>query len=118
MAANTQNPVLDEGPAAKTKTTAAAMGANGSAERSFQEAADLAKASISEAAVKAQRVMQETLETLRAQSRTYADTAGEQIDVAQRYVVERVKERPVTATMAGLGVGLLLGLLLAGRNRS
>ncbi len=35
----------------------------------------------------------------------------------QRYVVERVKERPVTATLAGLGVGLLLGLLLANRSQ-
>jgi ElaB/YqjD/DUF883 family membrane-anchored ribosome-binding protein len=26
-----------------------------------------------------------------------------------------VKERPVTATLAGIGVGLLIGLLLAGR---
>ena len=43
------------------------------------------------------------------------DNAGEQFEVAQRYVVDRVKERPVTATLAGIGVGLLIGLLLAGR---
>ena len=40
-----------------------------------------------------------------------------QVDEASRYVSERVRERPITATLAGLGVGVLLGLLLAG-NRS
>ena len=59
----------------------------------------------------------EGLDTLRAQSRTYTDTAGQQLDDAQRYVTERVRERPLTATLAGLGVGVLLGLLIAG-NRS
>jgi ElaB/YqjD/DUF883 family membrane-anchored ribosome-binding protein len=85
------------------------------AEKSFAEAADLAKASISEAANRAETAIREGLETFRAQGRTYADSASQQLDVAQRYVSERVKERPITATLAGVGVGLLLGLLLAGR---
>ena len=45
------------------------------------------------------------------------DNAGEHFDEAQRYVVARVRERPLTATLAGLGVGLLLGLLLANRSK-
>lgn len=76
-----------------------------------------AKAYMAEVSRRAERIVQDSLETLRAQSRVYVDTAGEQLDTAQRYVVEKVKERPVTATMAGVGVGLLLGLLIAsGRN--
>lgn len=63
------------------------------------------------------RKVQDGIETLRAQSRVYVDAAGQRFDTAQRYVTERVKERPLTATMAGVGVGMLLGLLLAaGRN--
>jgi len=65
----------------------------------------------------AEKVLKESVETLKAQTRAYTDNAGEHFDEAQRYVVERVKERPVTATLAGLGVGLLLGLLLANRSQ-
>ena len=39
------------------------------------------------------------------------------VDDAQRYVVERVKERPVTAALAGLGLGFLLGVLLSSRGK-
>jgi len=39
------------------------------------------------------------------------------VEEAQRYVMERVKERPMTATLAGLGVGVLIGLLLSNRSR-
>lgn len=80
-------------------------------ERSFD--ADGIKATVNDTMRKAERMLQDGLETLRAQSRVYVDAAGEQLGTAQRYVVERVKEKPVTATMAGVGVGLLLGFLLA-----
>lgn len=88
-------------------------------ERSFSTP-EGAKAMMADYARRAERIVQDGLETLRAQSRVYVDSAGQQFDTAQKYVVERVKERPVTATMAGVGVGLLLGLLIAGgrRNRS
>jgi ElaB/YqjD/DUF883 family membrane-anchored ribosome-binding protein len=60
--------------------------------------------------------VREGVETLRNQSEPYRETATQQFDEAQKYVVERIKERPVVATLAGLGVGLLLGLLMASRS--
>ena len=98
------------------QTKAALKSAAKSAERSFVDAADQAREKLTEAAARTEAAVREGIETLRAQSRAYADTASEQFDAASQYVVERVKERPVTATLAGLGVGLLIGLLLASRS--
>ncbi|NBB15706.1 hypothetical protein GVN21_10105 [Caulobacter sp. SLTY] len=109
----TNVPTGAETEAAKAKT--ALKSAASHAEKSFAEAAEAAKSSITEAANRAEVAIREGLETFRAQSRTYADTASHQLDVTQRYVSERVKEKPITATLAAVGVGLLLGLVLAGR---
>ncbi len=96
-----------------------------SASTQIDEAADAADAAIEQAekrfsalAERIEKLVQESLETLRARSRTYADTAGEQLDTAQRYVVDHVQERPLTSTLAALGVGVLIGLVIGGgRNR-
>ena len=109
----TNLPTGAEAEAAKAKTSLKSAASH--AEKSFAEAAEAAKTSITEAAARAEVAIKEGLETFRAQSRTYADSAGHQLDVAQRYVTERVKEKPQTALLAAAGVGLLLGLLLAGR---
>lgn len=77
-----------------------------------------AQRTFSEAAKRFEAIVKEGMEQLRTQSRTYADTAGQQIDEAQRYVVERVKERPLAATGAALGVGVLVGLLLSAGRRN
>jgi ElaB/YqjD/DUF883 family membrane-anchored ribosome-binding protein len=61
--------------------------------------------------------LQEVLEVARERSKVYADGAGEQLETAQKYVAERVQERPLAATAAALGVGLLIGVLLASSNR-
>ncbi|HLI66398.1 MAG TPA: hypothetical protein VKU90_08535 [Caulobacteraceae bacterium] len=66
---------------------------------------------------RAQKTIQEGLETLRSQARVYADSAGDSIDVAQRYMTERVQERPLTATITAFGVGIVIGILLAGGRR-
>jgi ElaB/YqjD/DUF883 family membrane-anchored ribosome-binding protein len=77
-----------------------------------------AEKNLTELTERAQKTIEEGLETLRTQARVYADTAGESLDVAQKYLTDRVQERPLTATFAALGVGLLIGLLLAsGRER-
>jgi len=70
-----------------------------------------------EARGKIQQAVQEGLEQIRAQSRTYADSAGQQLEQAQQYVTERVRERPLAATGAALGLGVLIGLLLSSGRR-
>lgn len=75
-----------------------------------------AQRTFADARARIEQVVQDGLEQLRAQSRAYADTAGQQMEQAQQYVTERVRERPLAATGAALGVGVLIGLLLsAGR---
>jgi len=71
----------------------------------------------SEARGKIQQAVQEGLEQIRSQSRVYADNAGQQIDQAQQYLTERVRERPLAATGAAFGVGVLIGLLIASGRR-
>ena len=67
---------------------------------------------------RATQVAQETIETLRTQARPYIGDAGQKLDDAQKYLVDRVQKQPLTTTLAVLGVGVLVGLVLAGgRNR-
>lgn len=96
------------------KAKTASMEAVEHAERSFAHAAETARAQLTDAAKRVEKSVTEGLEVLRAQSRTYTDNAGQQIEDAQRYASERIRERPITATLAGLGVGVLIGLLLSG----
>ena len=70
-----------------------------------------------EARGKIQQAVQDGLEQIRTQSRVYADNAGEQIEQAQQYVTERVRERPLAATGAAFGLGILIGLLLSSGRR-
>ena len=53
----------------------------------------------------------------RVRGQAYYDEASERFDEAQRYLTERVQERPMQSTAIALGVGVVLGLLLAGRRR-
>jgi ElaB/YqjD/DUF883 family membrane-anchored ribosome-binding protein len=85
----------------------------------IDEAADRAELNtertVQELAKRAERAIHEGIESLRSQSRGYADTAADRFDTAQRYVVDRVHEKPLTSTLTALGVGILVGMLLSGR---
>jgi ElaB/YqjD/DUF883 family membrane-anchored ribosome-binding protein len=81
---------------------------------------------INEAAAHAERILKDRLKRLRSQSDAYGDRAksytkdytGKAVDQwedAQSYILERVKDRPLTAALAGVGAGVLIGLLLANR---
>jgi ElaB/YqjD/DUF883 family membrane-anchored ribosome-binding protein len=94
-----------------------AKSAVNSASDSANKLSSEAQRSIAEAAKRIERVVQEGIEQLRAQTRAYSDTAGQQLDQAQQYMTERVRERPLAATGAALGVGVLIGLLLASSRR-
>ena len=106
------------------RSKSAAKSAVNHAARSFDEATtgaraeledgyDHAKSSFLDAVKRIETALADGFETLRAQSRTYTDTASQAYDDASKYVVDRVKEKPVTATLAGLGVGVLIGYLLS-----
>ena len=78
--------------------------------------ADAQKA-ITDAAKRIEAVVQQGLEQVRAQSRVYADVAGEQLDEASRLASEQIRARPLAATGAALGLGVLIGMLLASGRR-
>lgn len=81
------------------------------------EAAAQTEQSLAELARRVEQAVKEGLTELKERSRDYADVAGEQFETAQQYVADRVQERPITATLAALGVGVLVGYLLAGRKQ-
>ena len=85
------------------------------------EAADAAEATVTETeknfrdlSDRIEKLFKDGFDALRAQSRTYVDTAGESLDTAQKYVAEHVQERPLTATVTALGIGVVIGLLIGG----
>ena len=102
LSAPTENPM----PASETIDQAATK-----ADKAILEA----EKRLTALADRAEKTVQEGLETLRAQTRVYADSAGESIDEAQRILTEKVIERPLVATFTALGVGVLIGLLLSAR---
>jgi ElaB/YqjD/DUF883 family membrane-anchored ribosome-binding protein len=82
-----------------------------------QEALASAERRLAEAARLAERLLERGLAALRHRARPLAGPAVRTAEDAQRFLVERVKARPVTALFAGLGAGILLGLLLSGRGK-
>jgi ElaB/YqjD/DUF883 family membrane-anchored ribosome-binding protein len=111
-----ENEVESKTAKAKKAAKAAVASATETSHEKLNEAIDIADRSIRDAAKRIEKAVREGVETIRTQSEPYRENAGQHIDEAQKYVVERIKERPVVATLAGLGVGLLLGLLMATRS--
>lgn len=72
---------------------------------------------LADLARQAEAAFHDNVERLRTQSQAAADIAEEQLEHARTYMVERVRERPFATTVAVLGAGILIGLLLAGRRK-
>ena len=106
MPANAVDYAADESKSAVNAAADTATKLSAEAQRSFADAAKRIEKSVTEG-----------IEQLRAQTRAYSDTAGQQFDEAQQYMTERVRERPLAATGAALGIGVLIGLLLASTSR-
>jgi ElaB/YqjD/DUF883 family membrane-anchored ribosome-binding protein len=85
--------------------------------RTARDTYDEGRRAIPELARTAQKVFVEGVERLRSQSGDAAVVAGDQLDHAKLYVVDRVQERPFTATLAALGAGFVLGLLFSSNRR-
>ena len=85
--------------------------------RNARDAYDAGRGVVPELARTAQRAISDGLDHLRSQGEDAASAAGDQIDDARHYVVDRVQDRPLTATLAALGAGFVLGLLFAGNRR-
>ncbi len=66
---------------------------------------------------KAQGAVKERLDGLSGPAKDYTDDAGERLETAQQYVVDRINEKPVPAALTALAIGLALCFLLAGRSR-
>jgi ElaB/YqjD/DUF883 family membrane-anchored ribosome-binding protein len=96
----------DETKSAAGQASDAASKLTAEAQRTFNDARQ-----------RIEQAVQDGLKQLQTQSRAYADTAGESFEQASQYVTERVKERPLAATGAALGIGVLIGLLLSSGRR-
>jgi len=70
-----------------------------------------------EFALKAEQAVRERADELRDRARHYYDEASDQLETAQRYVTERVQEKPLASTLTALGIGVVIGMLLAGGRR-
>ena len=88
--------------------------ADAASETAAKISADAQRA-IADAAKRIEAAVQQGLEQVRSQSRVYADVAGEQLDEATRIASEQIRARPLAATGAALGIGVLIGMLLASR---
>ncbi|HYE42722.1 MAG TPA: DUF883 domain-containing protein [Caulobacteraceae bacterium] len=68
-------------------------------------------------ALRAEQSVRERAGELREKARAYYDDASDHIETAQRYVTERVQEKPLASTLTAVGIGVVIGLLLAGGRR-
>jgi ElaB/YqjD/DUF883 family membrane-anchored ribosome-binding protein len=105
-----------ETPASAANTAAKKIDktANGLADKAETRISKLADRAES-AARRAETVLHDGVETLRTQTRAYADQAADRIEKAQKVVSEQVREKPLTGIAIAAGAGLLVGLLLGSR---
>jgi ElaB/YqjD/DUF883 family membrane-anchored ribosome-binding protein len=83
------------------------------ARKATAEAAAETSRALNDLAKRAGSVVHERLDDLGVNPKDYVDYAGQRIGTAQEYLVEKINEQPVKATLAALGIGLALGFLLS-----
>jgi ElaB/YqjD/DUF883 family membrane-anchored ribosome-binding protein len=83
------------------------------AHKATTEAAAETGRALNDLATRASAVVKDRIDDLSENSRQYVDYAGEKIETAQEYLTAKIKEKPVQATLTALGLGFVLGLLLA-----
>jgi len=81
-----------------------------------EAAAETARA-LNDLARRAGSAVQERFDGLGVDPREYTEMAGERLENAQQYLVDRINERPVPAALAALGIGVVIGMLLTGHRR-
>ena len=70
---------------------------------------------LQDVAEKAAEVLKATVADATERLQPTFDAAEENFGKASQIVVDKIKERPVTAAVAAMGVGLIVGLLLTRR---
>jgi ElaB/YqjD/DUF883 family membrane-anchored ribosome-binding protein len=101
-------------PAPKArKIDKAANGLASTADRKISQLADRAES----AARRAETILHDGVAALKTHTQAYADAAAQKFDAAKTVTRDKVRERPLTGLLAAAGVGLLLGMLIAGRRR-
>lgn len=68
-------------------------------------------------ALRTEQAVRERAGEFRERAREYYDDAADQFETAQRYVTERVQEKPLVSTLTAVGIGVVIGMLLAGGRR-
>ena len=72
---------------------------------------------VREFALRAEQAVRERAGEFRERAREYYDEASDQLETAQRYVTESVQEKPIVSTLTAVGIGVVIGMLLAGGRR-
>ena len=84
------------------------------ARKARAEAAAEASRAVGDLTRRAQEAVHERLDGIGGPARDYTELAGERFDEAQRYLVDKINEKPIQAAVTALGVGVVIGFLLAG----
>ena len=106
MANLSANGVVDHAKSAIDEAGKSARAARSAAEDATHSFAEMAR-----------EALEEGLARFKVRGKEAADVAGDQLQNARLYVVDRVQERPFTTTLAALGAGFLIGLLFAGNRK-
>jgi hypothetical protein len=81
--------------------------------KAFIDALGVAERMIDAAAKSAEHLLKEGYDGFRAQTASYTDDAWQHLDNGQRFVVDQVKQRPITFTLAGMGLARISHAIFA-----